>query len=189
MRRLKRGRLLKLIAVLAALILIALVVLRALWLSPYSLYWAYTLARQGYIKGHPEYCEHALTDDRHVRLAYTPYAIPKPVNGHQLDPNDWEDEDLAKDIMPMSAIIIPLVDYEVTQDAGITWNRFWRYENGGNYYPGCSSFDSLNADNFCVWTHSQFAITHDGGKNWLIHDSNYAIIQDYADCMGINKSL
>jgi hypothetical protein len=176
MRRFNRGRLIKIVGLVGVLILIVVVLIPVLLLSSYSLFWAYTLTVNGYIKGHSEYCEHKLNDDRYIRLAFTPYATSKPINGHQLNPNDWQDEPLAKDIMPMLEIIIPLVDYEVTQDGGATWSRFWQHENVGNYYPSCGLFDSLNADNFWVWMRSQIAITHDGGETWLIQDG-YPTIQ------------
>jgi hypothetical protein len=175
MRRLKRGRLIKIAGVLVIFACVIVGVLAYLPFTPlfsyYSIYRTLSnLDSRGYIKGHPEYCEHIVTDDRSIRLAYTPYAKPEKVNGHQIDPNNWENEPLAFDFMSFQIIVIPLVDYEVTQDGGKSWRGFWQYENGGNFYPQCNSFSSLDTNNFWVWTRSRIAITHDGGDSWIIQD-------------------
>ena len=162
MRRLKRGRLVKIAGVLVVGTLVILVI--AYLFSPVD-----PLA--GYVKGHPEYCEHFVTDNRSVRLAFTPYAKgKKTLHDEPVDPNNWKDDPFSHDFMPFHIIEIPLVDYEVTQDGGQSWTRFWRYENQINEWAWCDAWGSLNADNFWVWARSQIAVTHDGGDNWIVQD-------------------
>ena len=119
-----------------------------------------------------------MIDNRGVRLVYRAFAQP----GHGIDPNDWEREPGAFDLRAYGWIVIPWFDFEITQDGGQSWTQFWRYENRGNDYPGCNSFDVLDADNFCLWTPTQIGITHDGGNNWMIRDRTTPL-QNYADCM------
>ena len=64
MFKLERGRLIKIIGVLVIIIGCGLFILLFV-LGPHFEV-VYPLA--GYIKGHPEYCTHQLTDDRQVRL-------------------------------------------------------------------------------------------------------------------------
>lgn len=167
MRRLKRGRLIKIAA--ALMIFACGIVLLLAVLGPHFeiVYWI-----AGYTKGHPEHCTHNLNDNRRMRLTYVPYASSEMVNGHQIDPNAWENEPLSHDFMAFSTIIIPAFDYEISQDGSKSWNTFWRYENDQNYYPDCYAFGSLDEDNFWFWVRDQLVITHDGGANWIIEDGS-----------------
>jgi len=115
--------------------------------------------------GYTEYCTHEVSGTIQIRLAYTPYS-----RDSEIDPNNWQDSLFAHDLMPMGVINIPSIDYEVSQDGGMTWTRFWRFPNSNNYFPECDAFDSLDAETFWVWTRSWFVITHDGGTNWMIQD-------------------
>src|SRR5215207_1718121 len=150
MRQLKRKRLIKIIGVLGVIgcgLFILLFVLGPHFeiVSPLA----------GYIKGHPEYCTHQLTDDRQIRLAFTPYAKSEQINGHQLDPNNWQHERFAHDFLSSQTIVIPAFYYEITQDSGKSWIGFWRIEAMWYDYPDCDAMKSLNADNFWVWTRNQ----------------------------------
>jgi hypothetical protein len=165
MRRLKQGRLMKIVGALIVGFFGIVIVLAVLG-SHFEI--IYPLA--GYIKGHPEYCTYTLNDNRKVRLVFTPYAKREQGNGHPIDPNNWENEPFSHDFLAFQTIVIPAYDYEITHDGGISWNNFWRYENLSNEYPECDSFGSLDADNFWVWTRSEIAITHDGGATWIFRD-------------------
>lgn len=119
----------------------------------------------GSIRGYAEYCEHPITDQTHVRLAFTPYS-----NSQHIDPNDWQDELLSMDFMSHRVIVIPYFEHEITSDGGQTWENFWTYENWENWYPSCERFDKLDAETFWIWAPFGFAVTHDGGLNWMSHD-------------------
>ncbi|MBZ0288401.1 MAG: hypothetical protein K8I30_12360, partial [Anaerolineae bacterium] len=170
MRRLKRSRLIKIVGVVVVIAFVVVGVVLYLFSSFNSSYILDFVTSQGYVKGHIEYCEHSVTDSRRIRLVFTPYAKPAAEDRQQIDPNNWQDEPGAWDMMPMMEIVIPDIDYEVSFDAGQSWKKFWHYPNQGNEYPWCDSFSSLDADNFWVWARSQIAITHDGGNNWIVQD-------------------
>jgi hypothetical protein len=166
-RRFNRGRLIKIVGLLVV-VLCSIVTLLAVLGPHFDI--VYPLV--GYVKGHPEYCTHQLNTERQIRLAFTPYAKREQVNGHQIDPNNWEHERFAHDFLPHLIIVIPYIDYEITQDSGKSWIGFWRYDNQRNESPYCDAMESLNTDNFWVWTRNEIAITHDGGENWIIQDGS-----------------
>lgn len=175
MRRFNRGRFIKMAgATLIIMLVVAGVVVY--FFSPVDFSPANSnlmlvyVTKRGHIKGHTEYCEHSINDDKRIRLTFTPYAEPKGANDHQIDPNNWRDEPLAHHFLTNDVIVVPQIDYEVTQDGGATWKGFWQYANLDNNYPSCDAFGSLDIDNFWVWAGSSIAVTHDGGDTWLVHN-------------------
>jgi hypothetical protein len=168
MRRLRRSRLIKIAAALMIFACGIFLLLSAL--GPVLGPRLYLLA--GYLEGQPKHCTHNLNDNRRVRLTYTPYARRAQGDGHQVDPNNWENEPMAHDYTFFLTIIIPAFDYEISQDGGKSWGTFWHYENQLNTYPDCSAFGSMDADNFWFWLRDQVLITHDGGANWIIEDGS-----------------
>jgi hypothetical protein len=139
----------------------------------------------GGIQGHPEYCEHSITPQKRVRLGVTPYAFPQRNGGKTVDPNNWRNEPFAHDFLAFNTIVVPYVDYEISNDGGKTWDRFWRYENQVNEYAWCNAFDTLDESNFWMWTRNSIAITHDAGASWILGDDykkwakNRNVIIDY----------
>ena len=117
--------------------------------------------------GHVEYCEHQVSQEIRVRLAFTPYST-----WQEIDPNNWKDAPLAFDFMPHFVIVIPTVKYEVTRDGGVTWEQFWHFDNFRNEYPWCDAFDSLDTSTFWFWIRSWIAVTHDSGESWLIQNGH-----------------
>lgn len=166
-RRVRRGRLIKIAGVVFLVTLLGIY-----FIIPFPA--DVSLFLKSYVKGHPEYCEHSVNGTTQIRLAFTPYAKPEKVNGHQIDPNNWRHEPLSHDFLAFHVIVVPYVDYEITQDGGATWKHFWRYRNEINELAWCEAHDSLDENHFWVWTRSHLAITHDGGENWLIQDGGKA---------------
>lgn len=113
--------------------------------------------------GHIEYCTLYISGNVRVQIAYTPYS-----RDPNLDPNNWEHEPLSHDSLAFYVIIIPSFDYEITFDGGLTWDQFWHVENQLNYFPECKNIDSFDAQTFWVWVRNSLAITHDGGKTWVV---------------------
>lgn len=113
--------------------------------------------------GHTEYCTAYISGNVRVRIAYTPYS-----QDPNIDPNNWEHEHFSHDFLPHRVIIIPSFDYAITFDDGLSWNQFWHVENISNYYPQCENFGSFDAQTFWVWVRNSIAITHDGGKTWVV---------------------
>jgi len=125
----------------------------------------------GGIQGHPEYCEHSITPQKRVRLGVTPYAFPQRNSGKAVDPNNWRNEPFAHDFLAFNVIVVPYVDYEMSDDGGKTWKQFWRYQNAINEYAWCDAFDSLDESNFWMWSRTEIAITHDAGATWILGDN------------------
>src|SRR5262249_43065390 len=136
--------------------------LAAAYLLPFDFHFT------GKIVGHPEYCNYPITHERAVRLVYIPSS--NPVGGHQIDPNNWKHEPLAFDFMAHMVVVIPYFEYEVTQDGGGTWMKFWHHDNLPNRFPDCDNFALLDTDNFWLWTYREMAVTHDGGRNWIVKE-------------------
>jgi hypothetical protein len=164
MSRLRTIRWRKIYSVVIVATIALVVVGFVFFLSPNPYLWG--------VVGHPEYCEHFVTEARGIRLGITPIASREPVEGRQVDPNNWRGDHFAFDYLAHSIIWIPYVEYEVTQDGGASWERFWRYDNQINEYPWCSAFSSLDSDHFWVWSRNWIAVTHDGGYTWLVHNGN-----------------
>jgi hypothetical protein len=112
-----------------------------------------------------QYCEHQVSGNIRVRLAFTYYS-----NDPDVDPNTWQNDRMAFDYMAFQTIVIPSIDYEVTRDSGATWQRFWHLENSRNDSPWCHAFSFLDLDNFWLWTRSSIAVTHDGGQTWIVQN-------------------
>ena len=168
MRRLRDSRLIKIagIAIAEVLgILVILSLLKSVAGRPDVSYYE----SQGYIKAYSQSCVLTVTNDRKIRLAATVYVKPKGTGELQIDPNTGK-VFLGYGFREHMVILIPEVDYEVTQDGGRSWKVFWQFENIENERHWCKSFDSLDADNFWLWTSSWIAITHDGGETWIVQD-------------------
>jgi hypothetical protein len=115
--------------------------------------------------GHVEYCEHQVSEEIRVRLAYTPYST-----WPEIDPNNWKDEPLSSEFIPYNIIVIPSVKYQVTRDGGVTWEQFWDFDNSDVRYPWCDAFGSLDTNTFWLWRQSWIAVTHNSGDSWLIQN-------------------
>src|SRR5262249_39296723 len=99
MRRLKRGRLIKIAGAVVVVLVVVGAIIYFFSFSDASYILDFVTAK-GYVKGHTEYCEHSVTDSRHIRLVFTPYARPAAEDRPQIDPNNWQDEPGAWDMMP-----------------------------------------------------------------------------------------
>jgi hypothetical protein len=55
-----------------------------------------------------------------------------------------------------------------TQDAGNHWRQVMQFCHDDPVDPDCKAIRSLDANNYWVWVGWQLAVTHDGGKTWLV---------------------
>jgi photosystem II stability/assembly factor-like uncharacterized protein len=71
--------------------------------------------------------------------------------------------------------------FMITQDGGQSWKDFMYYEQEDAFNPKCQNVKLLDKENFWVWMGSTVGITHDGGRTWILWDSeccNYSPIAD-----------
>jgi hypothetical protein len=90
------------------------------------------------------------------------------IDEHQIDPNTWQDNPLSQQYPLYSIVIVPYMDYEISRDAGRSWQVFWRYPSGSHQEatPQCSGFEKQDETHFRVWNANGAVATSDGGATW-----------------------